>query len=267
MRMLCNKGAPSTSLLHMHLFDQVIASIIGVLIAALPAPAIPVSRSTPTVTAGAVASTSIESSREHLSALIALRESLARFRDGLIQANNTEQVSVQESNDTHEQENESDISEHGSEHLSVSLRGRNNGATQSREEVRGDDGSSWGHSEDSDENEWEDDEDSSSERTRTAPVATKPTPPASTPQPTSGTSPKTFTLAQVAAHASITSCYSVVQSTVYDLTSWISKHPGGAGAIKSMCGVDATAAFAGQHGGQARPVSELAGFKIGTLVQ
>lgn len=75
----------------------------------------------------------------------------------------------------------------------------------------------------------------------------------------------TFTLADVAKHNSVTSCYTVVSGSVYDVTAWISQHPGGQAAIKGMCGIDGTAAFSGQHGGQARPTSELASFKIGTL--
>ncbi|MFZ2621068.1 MAG: cytochrome b5-like heme/steroid binding domain-containing protein [Minisyncoccia bacterium] len=85
--------------------------------------------------------------------------------------------------------------------------------------------------------------------------------------PTSIPSTTTFTLAQVATHNSSASCYSVVNGGVYDLTAWIGQHPGGSSAIKSMCGVDASDAFNGQHGGQARPASELTGFKIGVLVQ
>lgn len=74
-------------------------------------------------------------------------------------------------------------------------------------------------------------------------------------------------MAQVAAHATATSCYSVVGGAVYDLTRWIAQHPGGSDAIRRMCGVDASAAFDGQHGGAARPASELAGFKIGALTR
>lgn len=81
------------------------------------------------------------------------------------------------------------------------------------------------------------------------------------------TTTATFTLAQVAQHNTSASCYTVVSGSVYDVTSWISQHPGGASAIKNMCGIDASAAFNGQHGGQARPASELAGFKIGTLAR
>lgn len=79
--------------------------------------------------------------------------------------------------------------------------------------------------------------------------------------------PTSFTATQVAAHASVASCYSSINGAVYDLTSWISQHPGGSAAIKGLCGKDGSAAFNGQHGGQSRPESELAGFKIGTLVK
>lgn len=74
-----------------------------------------------------------------------------------------------------------------------------------------------------------------------------------------------YTMAEVKAHNSSASCWTIVNGSVYDVTSWITKHPGGAGAIKGMCGVDGSAAFNGQHGGQARPASELASFKIGVL--
>ena len=85
-----------------------------------------------------------------------------------------------------------------------------------------------------------------------------------------GTTPsasKTYTSAQVAAHNTSTSCWTVINGTVYDLTAWIFQHPGGEGAILSICGVDGTQAFEGQHGSprDVRPQQILAGFKIGTL--
>jgi len=76
---------------------------------------------------------------------------------------------------------------------------------------------------------------------------------------------KSYTLSEVATHKTSSSCWTVVRNDVYDVTSWISQHPGGSGAIVSMCGVDATAAFEGQHGGQRRPENELTSFKIGLL--
>ena len=81
------------------------------------------------------------------------------------------------------------------------------------------------------------------------------------------TTVKTFTLAEVAPHNSRSSCYAVVSGSVYDLTPWIAQHPGGQFPILGMCGKDGTASFNGQHGGQAQPETELASFKIGTLVQ
>jgi cytochrome b involved in lipid metabolism len=85
---------------------------------------------------------------------------------------------------------------------------------------------------------------------------------APTPKPVSTTA--SYTLAQVATHSSASSCWSIVRSNVYDLTSWIDQHPGGAEAILSMCGRDATTDFENQHGGQRRPENELQGFEIGT---
>jgi cytochrome b involved in lipid metabolism len=98
--------------------------------------------------------------------------------------------------------------------------------------------------------------------TETTPVVSETT----TPSPASEAQ-KTFTLAEVATHKDGTSCYTVVNGSVYDVTSWISQHPGGSARILSMCGKDATTAFEQKHGGETRPESELASFKIGTLVQ
>ncbi len=70
---------------------------------------------------------------------------------------------------------------------------------------------------------------------------------------------------EVAKHASATDCWSVVSGNVYDLTQWISQHPGGSGPIVGMCGKDGTAGFEGQHAGQGRPAQELANFLVGPL--
>lgn len=84
---------------------------------------------------------------------------------------------------------------------------------------------------------------------------------------TSTVTSQTYTLADVAKHNNKTSCWTVVNGGVYNVTSWISQHPGGEQAIISMCGIDGSDAFNGQHGGQRRPANELASFKIGTLAQ
>lgn len=75
------------------------------------------------------------------------------------------------------------------------------------------------------------------------------------------------TLAEVARHDSAEDCWSVVNGTVYDLTSWIDQHPGGMGPIEAMCGVDATDAFTSMHGSQEAPNQELAGFEVAPLVR
>lgn len=99
----------------------------------------------------------------------------------------------------------------------------------------------------------------SSGTTKPAPKPVTPT----TPAPTAGT----YTAAQVATHASASNCWTIVNGSVYNVTSWISQHPGGKQAIVSMCGRDASASFDSQHGGQRRPESELASFKIGVLAK
>jgi len=76
---------------------------------------------------------------------------------------------------------------------------------------------------------------------------------------------KTISMATVKQHASASSCWSAINGNVYDLTKWINRHPGGAGAIKSLCGVDGSTRFNGQHGGQSSPEAALANFKIGAL--
>jgi cytochrome b involved in lipid metabolism len=79
--------------------------------------------------------------------------------------------------------------------------------------------------------------------------------------------PSGYTMADVAQHNSQSSCWTVVNGSVYDLTAFIGQHPGGPGAIVSLCGIDGTDAFTGKHGGQPRPEQELASLKIGTLAR
>lgn len=90
--------------------------------------------------------------------------------------------------------------------------------------------------------------------------------PATPSEPTDqGTAVKAYTLAEVAQHPNAASCWTAVGGKVYDVTAWISKHPGGEGAILSICGKDGTSAFTGQHGGDMKPETMLATFMIGTL--
>ncbi len=95
--------------------------------------------------------------------------------------------------------------------------------------------------------------------TQTSPATTTPTSP--TPKPSG------ITMAQVATHNSPASCWSVINGSVYDLTSWIPNHPGGEKAITQLCGIDGSEKFNRKHGGAAKQATVLAGFKIGTLAQ
>ena len=74
-----------------------------------------------------------------------------------------------------------------------------------------------------------------------------------------------MTMTDVAQHNSAVSCWSVINGNVYDLTGWISRHPGGSSRILSICGKDGSSAFNGQHGGQGAPASTLSGFLLGPL--
>jgi cytochrome b involved in lipid metabolism len=100
--------------------------------------------------------------------------------------------------------------------------------------------------------------------TATEPTAAPTTEPSATPSSPSA-QPGTYTATEVAKHNTGTDCWSVVNKNVYDLTPYVSSHPGGSSVIKAICGKDGSAAFSGQHGGAATPTSVLAGFKLGAL--
>ena len=84
---------------------------------------------------------------------------------------------------------------------------------------------------------------------------------------TSTTASTTYTIADVATHADTSSCWTVIRGEVYDLTSWVGKHPGGASAILKLCGVDGTAFFTNKHGGMEKQESLLTTFKLGELAE
>jgi hypothetical protein len=105
----------------------------------------------------------------------------------------------------------------------------------------------------------------------TASPTTSPTPsatasPEAVPAPsTTAVEQNVLTLDLVAQRNTPEACWSVVDGSVYDLTGWIAKHPGGSGPIIGMCGRDATTDFNNQHGGQSQPASYLAEYLVGKL--
>jgi len=74
-----------------------------------------------------------------------------------------------------------------------------------------------------------------------------------------------LTLEEVKKHDSGTSCWSIVYGNVFDLTKWITKHPGGAAVIRAICGKDGSDAFEGQHAGQGKPANQLSNYYLGKL--
>jgi cytochrome b involved in lipid metabolism len=102
------------------------------------------------------------------------------------------------------------------------------------------------------------------EQSESAPT---PTPSVTTPEPSTPAldTPVMYTKAEVALHKDATSCWTIINNVVYDLTTWVSKHPGGDRAILKICGRDGTSLFEGKHGGDAKPESALQTFKLGNL--
>lgn len=99
------------------------------------------------------------------------------------------------------------------------------------------------------------------------PAAT-PTPkatPTPTPSPTPTIAKTTYTMADVRANATPAKCWSAIDGNVYDLTRWISSHPGGASPIRFLCGIDGTNAFKAQHANQSSPMSRLSSYLLGPL--
>lgn len=74
-----------------------------------------------------------------------------------------------------------------------------------------------------------------------------------------------LTAAEVAKHDSANDCWSIVKGKVYDLTSFVSRHPGGQSEIKAICGRDGSSSFLSQHSGDSQANSQLSGFVLGEL--
>jgi cytochrome b involved in lipid metabolism len=70
---------------------------------------------------------------------------------------------------------------------------------------------------------------------------------------------------QVRVNRTKSKCWTVIDDNVYDLTRWIEPHPGGDGAILSLCGTDGTSAFMSQHGSRVSPNQQLERYLLGPL--
>lgn len=90
----------------------------------------------------------------------------------------------------------------------------------------------------------------------------------STGQNSSTPANKTYGTSEVSKHASRSDCWLIINNNVYDVSSFISQHPGGAREILAYCGKDATTAFdtqggRGSHSSQASAM--LKDYLIGSL--
>lgn len=74
-----------------------------------------------------------------------------------------------------------------------------------------------------------------------------------------------YTAGQVAKHNKATDCWTIVGKSVYNVTKWIPKHPGGKTTIIGLCGKNGTAKFTAVHGSSAKAKAALRAYKIGTV--
>lgn len=93
------------------------------------------------------------------------------------------------------------------------------------------------------------------------------TPSTSTPGGATSVGATSYTLAQVATHKTPADCWTTISGKVYNLTPFVSKHPGGVDKIIRICGLDGTSVFTNQHGGQDDPMKALVGLEIGVLAR
>ncbi len=74
-----------------------------------------------------------------------------------------------------------------------------------------------------------------------------------------------LSISEINTHNSKSDCWSIVNGNVYNLTSYVQKHPGGAAVIANICGKDGTNAFSNQHNTASKPNNVLTGFLLGPL--
>lgn len=86
-----------------------------------------------------------------------------------------------------------------------------------------------------------------------------------------------YAVAEVADHNSVTDCWTIISGSVYDITDYVARHPGG-DVIAEACGTDGTTMFTKRQDSRGNSIgsgeahstsaeSQLAQFKIGTVAQ
>ena len=79
------------------------------------------------------------------------------------------------------------------------------------------------------------------------------------------TTQQTYKMSDIESHNTQEACWSAINGSVYDLTTWVSRHPGGSKPIIKLCGTDGSTSFERQHGKSSAAQSALTLLKIGTL--
>ena len=74
-----------------------------------------------------------------------------------------------------------------------------------------------------------------------------------------------LTNSEIKTHNLKSDCWSIVNANVYNLTSYVKNHPGGASVIANICGKDGSNAFVNQHNNQGKPNNVLSSFLLGPL--
>lgn len=84
-----------------------------------------------------------------------------------------------------------------------------------------------------------------------------------TPSPEKINNDSMFSTNEIASHSTPDDCYLVINNSVYDVSNFISLHPGGSRQITSRCGKEVSGIFARIHSNRAWDL--LAKYKIGAL--
>ena len=88
--------------------------------------------------------------------------------------------------------------------------------------------------------------------------------PSPTPEPEM-TTQAGYTMAKVKMNNTTSSCWSVINGNVYDLTKWVYQHPGGASRIQQICGTDGTSEFNSRHARETDAIATLKSYLLGPL--
>jgi cytochrome b involved in lipid metabolism len=80
--------------------------------------------------------------------------------------------------------------------------------------------------------------------------------------------PTRFTSAEIAVHNTTSSCWLLIDARVYDVSTYLSRHPAGSRTITPWCGRESTVAFDTEDGEgthSSRAYVDLAAYEIGVL--